>query len=503
MSSLKEIIVKVYAKYVVKETLKWSNNPIQTQEKVMKMLVSKAKNTKFGKDHNFEKILNYKDFSKQIPVRDYEDVKPYIEKIIEGNKSVLWPGKPIYFAKTSGTTSGEKYIPITKDSMPFHVKGSVEATMHYIVETNNTAFLNKKIIFLQGSPVLEDVNGIKTGRLSGIVAHYTPRFLRKNTLPSWETNCLEDWEEKVEKVSKETLKEDMAAIGGIPPWVVMYFEKLLYLSGKKTVSDIFPSFSLFVYGGVNFSPYKNVFKKLIGKKIDSIEYYPASEGFFAYQDSQKEEGLLIQLNSGIFYEFIELTEMSKQEPKRIPIKNVELNKNYVLIVSTNAGLWGYNTGDTIAFVSLNPYKIIVTGRYRHFISAFGEHVIGGEVEKALKKASDQTGVSVKEFTVAPMIEPEKGLPYHEWWVEFYETPPKEKTEELSAKINENLEELNSYYSDLIKGRVLKRLQIVAVQKNGFKKYMENEGKLGGQNKLPRLSNNRAIVEKMLVFKKKK
>ena len=457
MSSLKEIIVKVYAKYVVKETLKWSNNPIQTQEKVMKMLVSKAKNTKFGKDHNFEKILNYKDFSKQIPVRDYEDVKPYIEKIIEGNKSVLWPGKPIYFAKTSGTTSGEKYIPITKDSMPFHVKGSVEATMHYIVETNNTAFLNKKIIFLQGSPVLEDVNGIKTGRLSGIVAHYTPRFLRKNTLPSWETNCLEDWEEKVEKVSKETLKEDMAAIGGIPPWVVMYFEKLLYLSGKKTVSDIFPSFSLFVYGGVNFSPYKNVFKKLIGKKIDSIEYYPASEGFFAYQDSQKEEGLLIQLNSGIFYEFIELSEMSKQDPKRISIKNVELNKNYVLIVSTNAGLWGYNTGDTIAFVSLNPYKIIVTGRYRHFISAFGEHVIGGEVEKALKKASDQTGVSVKEFTVAPMIEPEKGLPYHEWWVEFYETPPKEKTEELSAKINENLEELNSYYSDLIKGRVLKPL----------------------------------------------
>jgi len=457
LSSLKEIIVKVYAKYVVKETLKWSNNPIQTQEKVMKMLVSKAKNTKFGKDHNFEKILNYKDFSKQIPVRDYEDVKPYIEKIIEGNKSVLWPGKPIYFAKTSGTTSGEKYIPITKDSMPFHVKGSVEATMHYIVETNNTAFLNKKIIFLQGSPVLEDVNGIKTGRLSGIVAHYTPRFLRKNTLPSWETNCLEDWEEKVEKVSKETLKEDMAAIGGIPPWVVMYFEKLLYLSGKKTVSDIFPSFSLFVYGGVNFSPYKNVFKKLIGKKIDSIEYYPASEGFFAYQDSQKEEGLLIQLNSGIFYEFIELSEMSKQDPKRISIKNVELNKNYVLIVSTNAGLWGYNTGDTIAFVSLNPYKIIVTGRYRHFISAFGEHVIGGEVEKALKKASDQTGVSVKEFTVAPMIEPEKGLPYHEWWVEFYETPPKEKTEELSAKINENLEELNSYYSDLIKGRVLKPL----------------------------------------------
>ena len=502
MSSLKETIAKVYANYVVKKTAKWSNNPIKTQEKVMKKLISRAKNTKFGKDHDFKNILNYSDFSKNIPVRDYEDIKPYVQQIIDGENNVLWPKKPIYFAKTSGTTSGEKYIPITKDSMPFHVKGSVDATMHYIVETNNTKFLNKKIIFVQGSPVLGSVNGIKTGRLSGIVAHYTPAFLRKNTMPSWEVNCIEDWEKKIETISTETLNEDMAAIGGIPPWVVMYFDKLLSLSKKKTISEIFPSFSLFVYGGVNFSPYKNVFKKLIGKEIDSIEYYPASEGFFAYQDSQKKEGLLIQLTSGIFYEFIELSEMQKPFPIRISIKDVELNKNYVLIVSTNAGLWGYNTGDTIAFVSLKPCRIIVTGRHKHFISAFGEHVIGGEVEKALKEATDQTGISVKEFTVAPMINPEKGLPFHQWWIEFDGNPSIKEIELTAKKTDSTLREINSYYSDLIEGKVLRPLMIISVQKGGFKNYMEAEGKLGGQNKLPRLSNDRRIVDKLSLFSKR-
>ena len=373
--------------------------------------------------------------------------------------------------------------------------------MHYILETNNTAFLNKKIIFLQGSPVLENLNGIKTGRLSGIVAHYTPAFLRKNTMPSWKTNCIEDWEKKVEKVSQETIKEEMAAIGGIPPWVVMYFEKLISLSGKQTISEIFPDFSLFVYGGVNFAPYKSVFKKLIGKNIDSIEYYPASEGFFAYQDSQRSEGLLIQLNSGIFYEFIEVLEMSKSNPKRLSIKEVKLNQNYVLIISTNAGLWGYNTGDTVAFVSLSPYRIIVTGRYKHFISAFGEHVIGSEVEKALKKAADETKIVVKEFTVAPFINPEKGLPFHEWWIEFEGKISLAEIKVLSKKTDNNLKEINSYYSDLVKGKVLKPLEIVVVKENGFKNYMETQGKLGGQNKLPRLSNDRLIVEKMVSFKK--
>ena len=468
--SLKSTLAIPFAKKARKKVYKWAYNPHKTQQKIFKELIKKAKHTAFGKDHNFDKISNYRDFIKEIPIRDYEGIKTYIEKVVQGKKNILWPGKPIYFAKTSGTTSGEKHIPITKDSMPFHIKGSVEATMHYILETNNTAFLNKKIIFLQGSPVLENLNGIKTGRLSGIVAHYTPAFLRKNTMPSWKTNCIEDWEKKVEKVSQETIKEEMAAIGGIPPWVVMYFEKLISLSGKQTISEIFPDFSLFVYGGVNFAPYKSVFKKLIGKNIDSIEYYPASEGFFAYQDSQRNEGLLIQLNSGIFYEFIEVLEMSKSNPKRLSIKEVKLNQNYVLIISTNAGLWGYNTGDTVAFVSLSPYRIIVTGRYKHFISAFGEHVIGSEVEKALKKAADETKIVVKEFTVAPFINPEKGLPFHEWWIEFEGKISLAEIKVLSKKTDNNLKEINSYYSDLVKGKVLKSLEIVVVKENGFTSY---------------------------------
>ena len=502
MSSLKEKIVKVYAKYTVWKTRKWSSSPVKTQEKVFKKLISKAKKTRFGKEHNFDKTYNAEDFSRNVPLRDYEQFKPYINRIVDGEKNVLWPGNPIYFAKTSGTTSGEKNIPITKDSMPYHIKGSIDATMHYIQETSNTEFLNKKVIFLQGSPKLKEKNLIKTGRLSGIVAHYTPSFLKNNTMPSWETNCIEDWEQKVLEISKETLKEDMAVIGGIPPWVIMYFEQLKTLSGKKTIKDIFPSFNLFVYGGVNFSPYKDVFKKLIGKKIDSIEYYPASEGFFAYQDSQKEEALLLQLNSGIFYEFVELDEMKNKRPKRLTIKDVVKNKNYVLIVSTNAGLWAYNTGDTVSFTSLKPYKILVTGRYKHFISAFGEHVIGSEVERALKQSLEKSKLIVKEFTVAPNITPKKGLPFHEWWIEFEIDPNEEEAVKLKKKIDKSLQEQNTYYKDLIQGKVLKQLELVVVTKGGFKKYMDGAGKLGGQNKLPRLSNDRKIVDGLKKYIKK-
>ena len=500
MSSIKEKAVKIYAKYVVWRTKKWSLNPIKTQEKVFKNLLKKGKKTVFGQEHSFHNITNHGEFSSLVPIRDYEKIKEYIDQIVDGKKNILWPGKPIYFAKTSGTTSGEKHIPITKESMPFHIKGSVDATMHYINETSKTEFLNKKIIFLQGSPILKTKNRIKTGRLSGIVAHYTPAFLRKNTMPSWKTNCIEDWEKKITEISKETIKEDMAAIGGIPPWVIMYFEKLLKLSKKDNISSVFPNFNLFVYGGVNFSPYKETFKKLIGKQVDSIEYYPASEGFFAYQDTQSSEGLLLQLNSGIFYEFVLVSDMKNSNPKRLTIKDVEVGKNYVLIVSTNAGLWAYNTGDTVQFISLAPPRIIVSGRYKHFISAFGEHVIGSEVEKALESALEQSLLKVKEFTVAPMVSPKEGLPFHEWWIEFDNKPKSKEVKDLEKNLDDSLKEINTYYKDLVQGKVLKNLEIVVVISGGFKNYMESKGKLGGQNKLPRLSNNRKIVDNLIRVK---
>ncbi len=489
--SLKEIGAKIFAKRVNKEIRKWSLNPVKTQQKIFNKLISSAKNTAFGKDHNFSKITSYADFVAQIPIRDYEGLKTYVDRVVEGESNVLWPGKPLYFAKTSGTTSGAKYIPLTKESMPTHINAARNALLTYIAETGKTDFVNRKMIFLQGSPKLTPKNGINLGRLSGIVAHYVPKYLQKNRMPSWETNCIEDWEQKVEAIIKETLPENMGIISGIPPWVQMYFERIVAKTGKP-IKDVFPNFNLFVYGGVNYEPYRPIFEKLIGKSVPSIELYPASEGFFAFQDSQTDKGMLLQLNSGIFYEFIKADEFFDKKRKRLTIGEVELGINYVMIISTNAGLWGYNIGDTIQFISINPYKIIVSGRIKHFISAFGEHVIGKEVEEAMRQSVAITGDIIQEFTVAPQVNPKEGLPYHEWFIEFTELP--KDLEKLRTLLDEKLRLQNSYYDDLITGSILKTLQIRVVASGGFNNYMKSIGKLGGQNKLPRLSNNRKIAD---------
>jgi phenylacetate-coenzyme A ligase PaaK-like adenylate-forming protein len=494
--SIKSLIAIPFAKSVRRSVYRWANNPLKTQEKVFQYLISEGCKTEFGKDHDFVSINNYEDFKKRVLINDYEGLRTYVDRIVAGEENVLWKGKPIYFAKTSGTTSGAKYIPITKESMPTHIKAARNALLFYIAEKNDASFVNGKMIFLQGSPVLDDKNGIKLGRLSGIVAHYVPNYLLKNRLPSWETNCIEDWDTKVDKIVEETLPEDMTVISGIPSWVQMYFEKLIEKTGK-TVSEIFPNFNFFIYGGVNFEPYKNKFEALIGKKIDYIELYPASEGFIAYQDSQQEKGMLLQLNSGIFYEFIPAEEFFDENPTRISLKDVQLGVNYVIILNTTAGLWGYNIGDTVEFTSLDPYRIKVTGRIKHFISAFGEHVIGKEVEKALNDAIVGTGVNVSEFTVAPQVNPEEGLPYHEWFIEF-ENEPK-GLEEIASKIDASMQEQNIYYQDLIDGKVLRPLIIRKVKKGGFHEYMKSIGKFGGQNKIPQLSDNRKIADVLQNF----
>ncbi|MGA1226370.1 MAG: GH3 auxin-responsive promoter family protein [Tamlana sp.] len=491
MISLKSALAKPFAKRVFKSIEKWAKNPIETQERVFQNLISEAVNTQFGRDHDFISINNHQDFVKRVPIRDYEALKPYIEKVVAGEEHILWKGKPIYFAKTSGTTSGVKYIPITKPSIEAQVESSRNAILLYIHETGNSKFVNGKMIFLQGSPVLNKKNGINVGRLSGISAHYVPKYLQKNRLPSWETNCIEDWETKVNAIVEETMNENMTVIAGIPSWVQMYFEKLQQKTGKK-VGDIFKNFNLFIFGGVNYEPYRAKFENLIGRKVDSIELYPASEGFFAFQDKQNEKGMLLQLNSGIFYEFVKSDEFFNENPSRITIKDVEMGVNYVMIISTNAGLWGYNIGDTVEFTSTKPYRVIVSGRIKHFISAFGEHVIGKEVEQALKEATSDTNIRVSEFTVAPQINPKEGLPYHEWVIEFENEP--ENLSAFAKKIDESLQKQNTYYFDLIQGKVLQPLKITKVKKGGFQEYMKSIGKLGGQNKLPRLSNDRKIVE---------
>jgi hypothetical protein len=495
MISIKTIGAKVLAKKVVKSIYKWASSPEETQQKVFKKLLLKAANTSFGKAHNFDKITSYADFAKQVPVRDYEGLRDYFERVAAGEEDVLWPGKPTYIAKTSGTTSGAKYIPITKESMPFQIEAARNAMLCYIHETGNAKFVKGKMIFLQGSPELSQKNGIHIGRLSGIVAHFVPKYLQKNRMPSWDANCIEDWEKKVDAIVEETKGENMTLISGIPPWVQMYFERLKKASGKS-VGALFENFSLFIYGGVNYEPYRAKFEELIGRKVDSIELYPASEGFFAYQDKQQEKGMLLLLNSGIFYEFIEAKHFFEINPKRVTIGEVEIGINYVMIISTNAGLWAYNLGDTVMFTSTKPYKVIVSGRIKHFISAFGEHVIGKEVEEAIHKAMKKFNFSISEFTVAPQTNPPEGdLPFHEWLIEFEKEP--QNLDQIALYIDQIVQRQNSYYKDLIKGKILQTLKITSISEGGFKAYMKSQGKLGGQNKVPRLADNRELADALL------
>jgi len=494
---IRSFLAKPFAAYIARDTMEWSGKPGYYQQKTLRMLMREASSTVFGKDHDFASVKTYEDFKKHVPIRDYEALIPYVNQVIEGKPDILWKGKPAYFAKTSGTTSGTKYIPISSESASHHFKSARDATLSYVHETGKADFLDGNLIFLSGSPKLDEVAGIKTGRLSGISNHLIPSFLRTNQKPSYETNCIEDWETKLEKIVDETLGSDMCLISGIPPWAQMYFDRIQARTGKK-IKDVFPNFSVFVYGGVNFEPYRAKLFDSIGKKIDSIETYPASEGFIAYQDSQQHEGMLLLLNTGIFFEFIPVEEYFNEKPTRLGIEDVELGKNYAVIINSNSGLWGYSIGDTVKFVSKNPYRLVVSGRIKHFISAFGEHVIGEEVEKAMKQTMQKfPEVELIEFTVAPNVAPNEGMPHHEWLVEFSQEP--RDMEAFRLELDHQLRDLNVYYDDLISGAILSTLKLTRLRRGGFIDYMKSLGKLGGQNKVPRLSNDRKIAEELIKF----
>jgi hypothetical protein len=493
---LKSLFARPFAAYVNKTVRKGMATAVEDQEAILKMLLKTGATTEFGKEHRLGEVNDYKSYKQAVSIRDYEGFKKYIQLIKEGKHNVLWKGQPIYLAKTSGTTSGVKYIPITKDSISNHLGTARNALLCYMSETGNSQFADGKMIFLSGSPELERIGGIPTGRLSGIVNHHIPKYLRTNQLPTYETNCIEDWETKLDRIVEETIKQNMTLISGIPPWVQMYFDRLRERSGKY-IKDLFPDFSVLVHGGVNFEPYKSKLFESIGKKIATVETFPASEGFFAFQDSQQEEGLLLNTNSGIYFEFVPAGEIFNDNPTRLSLNEVKVGEQYALIVNNNAGLWGYNIGDTVKFVSTNPYRIVVTGRTKHFISAFGEHVIGEEVEHSLMKAAAEENIRITEFTVAPMISQTGERSFHEWFVEFENGP--ENIQSFSLKVDRNLREKNIYYDDLIAGNILSPLQIRVVQKSGFIDYMKSVGKLGGQNKVPRLSNDRKIADSLLRF----
>ncbi len=496
---IKSFLAKPFASYIYKGIRKGMSTAVADQENILKLLLKVGRTTEIGKANSLEKVNTYEEYRQAMPILDYEQMRPWVDKIKEGRHNVLWKGKPIYFAKTSGTTSGTKYIPITKESIPNHINTARNALLCYMAETGNTKFADGKLIFLSGSPELERVGGIPTGRLSGIVNHHVPKYLRTNQLPSYETNCIEDWETKLNKVVGETINQNMTLISGIPPWMQMYFDELIKRSGKK-VGELFPNFSVMVQGGVNFEPYKAKLFESIGRKIDTIELFPASEGFFAFQDSQEAEGLLLNTNSGIFFEFVPAGEIFNEFPTRLSLKEVKVGENYALIINSNAGLWGYNLGDTVKFLSVDPYRLIVTGRTKHFISAFGEHVIGEEVEYSMLKAAKEQQVQITEFTVAPFVSSDAGKSYHEWFVEFENMP--HNLEAFAASVDENLRKKNVYYDDLVGGNILSPLKITPIRKNGFIDYMKSIGKLGGQNKVPRLSNDRKIANELADFREK-
>ena len=496
--SLKSFIIKQVSGLIAGQINSWKKTAVKDQNRIRQTLISKAKNTAFGKDHHFDQITNYNDFKKAVPIRDYEGLRTYIDRVTKGEADILWPGKPKYFAKTSGTTSGVKYIPITHESMPNHIVSARNAMLNYFHQKGSASVFEGKVIFLSGSPELEEKGGIPTGRLSGIVNHEVPSWVRRNQLPSYSTNCIEDWETKLEKIVDETIHEDMRLISGIPPWVQMYYERLLARSGRKTVREVFPNYSLFMYGGVNFEPYRAKLEELVGGRIDSIETFPASEGFIAFQDDVNDSGLLLNTNSGIFFEFVPVESLNNPQPVRLMIDEVELNKDYALIINNNAGLWGYNIGDCVRFVSLDPYKLIVSGRVKHYISAFGEHVIGKEVEEALLSVSKEHNVSIIEFTVAPQVNPQDGsVPFHEWFIEFDKAP--KDLAAFALEVDKAMCDQNIYYDDLIKGHILRPLVIRPMSKDAFREYMKTQGKLGGQNKVPRLSNDRKIADQLLTW----
>ena len=489
---IRSALSRPLAAYVVQQQKQWSLAPEKSQDRVFQQLIAGAKNTQFGQDHAFAQIDRYEQFKRLVPVRDYEGLKPYVDQILAGQSDVLWPGRPTYLAKTSGTTSGVKYIPITADSVPNHINSARDALLNHVHERGNGRFLDGKLIFLSGSPTMTQKAGIHTGRLSGIANHHVPSYLRTNQLPSYETNCIEDWETKLARIVDETVDQDMSLISGIPPWVQMYFDWLIERTGRP-VGELFPNFSVLVYGGVNFAPYRRKLFESIGRPVASIETYPASEGFIAYQDSQTEEGLLLLLNSGIFFEFIPADEYFNDNPTRLSIHDVQLGVNYALILNSNAGLWGYSIGDTVKFVSKDPYRVVVTGRIKHFISAFGEHVIGEEVEKAMRLTTERfPEVEVIEYTVAPQVEPDEGLPRHEWYVAFARPP--QDVAAFERTLDEQLVKLNTYYEDLITGNILRPLKVISLPPEAFRDYMKSQGKLGGQNKVPRLSNDRKIAD---------
>jgi hypothetical protein len=477
----------------------WKNNPMDAQREVLQDLVSSAQYTEFGKAYNFSSLFTVKAFKEAVPIHEYEDLKPYIERVMQGEQNVLW-NTPIYwFAKSSGTTSDKsKFIPVSEESLQDgHYKASKDVLSLYYQYNPDSALLTGKALVIGGSHTINPVNQeAQYGDLSAVLLQNSPFWGHWLRTPDLGIALMDEWENKIEKLAASTIEEEVTSISGVPTWTLVLFKRILEITGKNCIAEVWPSLELYMHGGVSFTPYKEQFKKLIGKEITYLDMYNASEGFFAAQENPSDEGMLLFTDHGIFMEFMPVEEYGKKNPQTIGLNKVELGKNYALVISTNAGLWRYLLGDTIQFTSVSPFRIKVTGRLKHFINAFGEELIVDNADKAIAMASEKTNAIVNDYTAAPVYFSENSNGAHEWLIEFDKEPV--SMEEFTKELDAALKILNSDYEAKRQKDIALRMPIVrSLAKGIFSKWLSEKGKLGGQHKIPRLSNERKYVDEIL------
>lgn len=482
---------------------RFKNNPIDVQQEVFFDLIKAARNTEFGKKYGFSTIKNYQDFANQVPIHDYEQMKPYIEETMRGKQNVIWPSPIAWFSKSSGTTAGRsKFIPVSQEAIEdCHYKGGKDMLSLYVNNYPDTKLFKGKSLSIGGSSEVNPLDFSKSshyGDISAVIILNLPMWAQIARTPSIDVALMSEWEEKIEKMAQQTLHENVVSMVGVPTWIIVLLRKILELSGKDNILEVWPNLEIFFHGAVAFGPYRTVFQELIpSPKMRYMETYNASEGFFGIQDQKDSEDLLLMLDYGIYYEFIPMASFDQEQPKAIPLEDVELHRNYALLITTNAGLWRYMIGDTVTFTSLSPYRLRISGRTKHFINAFGEEVIVENAEKAIAMACEATDASITNFTAAPVYfdkEGNKGA--HEWVIEFRKQPADK--EKFTLILDESLREINSDYdAKRYKDLALIKPTIHFAPEGLFEKWMRSKGKLGGQNKVPRLSNDRTYIDEIL------
>ena len=476
----------------------WITYPISAQRNVLQHLVTQGQYTDFGKKYNFNRLFTIKDFKKRVPIHEYDDLKPYIQRMMNGEENVLWNTPINWFAKSSGTTSDKsKFIPLSEESFKeMHFKASKDVLTHYYNNFPESDLLTGKALVVGGSHQVNSINDeIQYGDLSAVLMQNSPFWGQWIRTPELRIALLDEWENKIEKLAENTLNENVTSIAGVPTWTIILIKRLLEMSGKSTLKEVWPNLELYLHGGVSFTPYRKQMEKLIGGPINYLETYNASEGFFAAQCMPNDEGMLLFTDHGIFYEFLPLEEYGKPDARTVGLRQVELNKNYALVISTNGGLWRYLVGDTVAFTSLKPYKIKVTGRVKYFMNAFGEEVIAENADKAIAKACEVTHTVVNDYTAAPIYFNENENGAHEWLIEF-DSPP-EDLDSFTKELDSALKDLNSDYEAKRYKNIALRMPLVRSVPHGtFQLWLKTKGKLGGQHKVPRLSNERKMIEEI-------